>query len=109
MLGHEIEFTCRKRFWNASNNDGTKRDLKATVYDTLVHDDGSMPSEVKILVQEPEKRNQRNIKSSETEILISMDPTVDGSKDLHRNCLREAIKDTYKGPERTPSTRYSNY
>jgi hypothetical protein len=62
--------------------------------------------EVKILVQEPEKHNQRKIKFSETEILISMDPTVDGSKDLHHNCLQEAIKDTYNhpvGPERTPS------
>ncbi len=25
-----------------------------------------------------------------------MDPTVDGSRDIHRNCLREVIKDTYK-------------
>jgi hypothetical protein len=77
MLGHEIEVICKKGFWNASNNDGAKRDLKATVYDTLVHNDRAMPPEVKILVQEPDKRNPRKIKFSETEILISMDPTVD--------------------------------
>jgi hypothetical protein len=51
---------------NDSNNDGAQCDLKATVYDTLVHDDGSIPPEVKILVQEPEKRNPRKIKFSDT-------------------------------------------
>jgi hypothetical protein len=102
MLGHEIEFTCKKLFWTGSNNAGAKRDLKATVYNTLVHDDRSMPPEVKILVQEPEKHNPRNIKFSETEILILMDPTVDRSKNLHCNCLREAIKDTYHGAQEDP-------
>ncbi len=61
-----------------------------------------MPPEVKILVQEPEKHNQRNIKFSETEILILMDPTVEGSKDLHHNCLRKAIKDKYHGAPDDP-------
>jgi hypothetical protein len=96
MIGHEIGVIFKKHFWTGSNN-ANKRDLKGTVYDTLEHDDGSIPPEVKILVQEPEKRNSRKVKFSETEILILRDPTVDGSKEIHRNCLREAIIDTYSG------------
>jgi hypothetical protein len=102
MIGHEISVIFKKRFWTGSSGNTTKRDLVAAVYDTLEHSDGSIPPEVKILVQEPDRHNHRNIKFSETEVLISMDPTVDGSRDIHRNCLREAIKDTFKVAREDP-------
>ena len=31
----------------------------------------------------------------ETEVLISRDPTINGSKEIHRGCLQEAIMDIY--------------
>jgi hypothetical protein len=53
------------------------------------------PHEVDIIIEQPGKRNPLNITWYLTEIFISCDPTVDSSKDIHCNCLRDAIADTY--------------
>ena len=92
MIGHDIAVVLLKRFWTS---DKIKRDLRATVQDTFEpKGDTHRETEVIVLVEEPNERG-KGVSLRYTEILISKDPTVDGSKEIHRNCLREAIMDTY--------------
>ncbi len=50
---------------------------------------------MKILVDVPNKKANGKHSHYITEVLISQDPTVDCTKPMHKNCLREAIMDTY--------------
>ncbi len=54
-----------------------------------------LPLQVKILVDVPNQKANGKHSHYITEVLISQDPTVDGTKPMHKNCLREAIMDTY--------------
>jgi hypothetical protein len=106
MIGGQIGCSFKKRF--CTGRDELKRDMKGSIYDTLEHQNGMKPPEVKILLQDPDRDNNRKIKFYQTEIFISMDPTVDGSKAIHRNCLREALKDTYEGAHTNPNYTLQN-
>jgi hypothetical protein len=61
------------------------------------------PHEVDIIIGLPGKRNPLKVTCYWTDIFISRDPTVDGSKHIHRNCLRDAIVDTYSNAQRPDS------
>jgi hypothetical protein len=93
MIGHAIGVLFHKRFWPGSRS----KDRLGICYDTLVHKTGPVPPEVKILVDVANTKH-KDASLLDTEILISRDPTVDGSKEIHRNCLRDAMIDTY-GPD----------
>ncbi len=53
------------------------------------------PPEADIIMEQPGKCNHLKVTWYQTEVFISSNPTDDGSKDIHRNCLRDAIVDTY--------------
>ena len=93
MIGHAIGVLFHRRFWPGSRS----KDRLGICYDTLVHKTGPIPPEVKILVDVANTKH-KDASLLDTEVLISRDPTVDGSKEIHRNCLRDAMIDTY-GPE----------
>jgi hypothetical protein len=96
-------FTMKKLFWTTKKSD-TAQDLQATVQDTLEHKDKSKPFEVHVLVEVPGKKHQKYT-YFHTEILVSIDllaPT-DGTRELHKNCLREAIMDTYPQAREDPN------
>jgi hypothetical protein len=54
-----------------------------------------LPPQVKILMDVLSTRVNRKSSHFLTKVLISQDLTVDCTKPMHRNCLREAIMDTY--------------
>lgn len=93
MIGHGIGIILMKRFWTSESRD-TRRDLRATVLDVKYHKDGKFPEAI-VMVEEPNRKNPTKVAELITEILISQDPSVDGKKEMHKNCLREAIMDTY--------------
>jgi hypothetical protein len=94
-IGYAIPVWFLKRFWTSP-----KMNMLGICYDTELHEDKpEIPPEVRILVDQPVKGNRAKSEIIDTLIFISRDPYVQGpAKAIHRNCLREAIKDTY-GPE----------
>ena len=88
FINHEIPIVFRRRFWP---KDGI--DMKGICVDLIRNT--HKPHEVDIIIEQPGKRNPLKVTWYRTEVFISRDPTVDGSKDIHRNCLRDAIVDTY--------------
>ena len=102
FIGHDIPVLFKRRFWT-SDDARTRMDLEGYCVDLLTHSNGNPPEAI-IHVYEPVKTNKKQLTVKETEVLLSMDPTVDGTKEIHRNCLREAVKDTYQetlGPDMT--------
>jgi hypothetical protein len=102
MIGHCIDFVLLRRFWQSTTNAKAHkkaiRDLRGTVVDTFyeaVIDGKKLPPQAKIAVVKKDATNHAKAQIFTTEILISKDPTVDGSKEIHRNCLWEALIDTY--------------
>ena len=93
MIGHDIGVILRKRFWTSDRAD-RRQDLRATVREILEHKNGR-DAEVEVVVEEPNRKDPTQVDIRVTEILISQDPLVSGKLPLHRNCLREAIMDTY--------------
>ena len=85
---HEIPVIFAARFWP---ND--RVDMKGYVVAMLRRT--NLPPEADIIIEEPSKRNPLKVKWRRTEVLISRDPTVDGSEEINYNCLRDAIEDTY--------------
>jgi hypothetical protein len=106
MIGQGIRVVLKQRFWHAEAPKN-RRDLKATPIDTIVHDDGK-PFEVQVLVEEPGRKDPTKTTYYTTEVLVSMDPTVDGTKEIHKNCLREAIMDTYPKARTDPKFTLQN-
>ena len=91
FIGHSIPVLFQKRFWN----EHPRIDMMGICYDTLYHKDKRKPPEVKILVDQPITRGSKNAKLQDTEILISKDLSANPNLPISRNCLREAIIDTY--------------
>ena len=92
FIGHSIPLLFKKRFWNEP-----KINMLGICHNTIIHETGVIPPEVMIYAEQPLKRGSAFAKIIETEILISQDPSADPRKAISRNCLREAIKDTYPG------------
>jgi hypothetical protein len=88
FINHEIPIIFRKRFWP---KDGI--DMKGVCVDLI--QSSHKPPEADIIIEQPSKRNPLKVTWYRTEVFISRDPTVDGSKEIHYNCLRDAIVDTY--------------
>ena len=93
MIGHAIRIVLMKKFW-ASNSQEDQRDLRATVQDAKYHKDSKF-HEAGVMAEQPNKRDPTKVAQLITEILISQEPSVDGTNEIHKNCLREAIMDTY--------------
>ena len=105
MIGWGIGALFFKRFWKHGTGVQAKgkssiKDRKATVLDTFLTE--KLPPQVKILVEVQDNRTQSKTTTFATEVLISQDPTVDGTKEIHRNNLRAAIDDTYPGAKDNP-------
>jgi hypothetical protein len=98
MIGYGIQVMLNKRFWQFSTcraSDGRPLigPYKATILDVVLKE--NLPPQVKVLVDVPNQKPNGKHSHYITEVLISQDPTVDGTKPMHKNCLREAIMDTY--------------
>ena len=92
MIGHTIGVLFSRRFWPGSR----AKDHLSICYDTLVlHDKtGPIQPEVKILVDVANNKH-KDASLLDTEVLMSRGPTVDGSKEILCNCLRDAMIDNY--------------
>jgi hypothetical protein len=88
FINHEIPIIFRKRFWPKD-----RIDMKGICVDLI--QSSHKPPEADIIIEQPSKRNPLKVTWYRTEVFISRDPTVDGSKEIHYNCLRDAIVDTY--------------
>ncbi len=98
MISHCIQVKFDKQFWlhstcKASDGRPLIGPYKGTILDVVLK--ANLPLQVKILVDVPNKKANGKQSHYITEVLISQDPTVDGTKPMHKNCLREAIMDTY--------------
>ena len=88
-IGHEISFDLEARFWKKDD----KNKYTAVCSDTLIHKNRTKQPEVKLALNCLNPSTNK-VELGESEILIAIDET---SKDpvLRRNCLREALRDTY--------------
>jgi hypothetical protein len=98
MIGHGVQVIFDNQFWlHTTGKASNGRPLVGSYKGTILHMslNKNLPQQVKILVDVPNKKANRKHSHYITEVLISQDPTVDGTKPMHKNCLREAIMDTY--------------
>jgi hypothetical protein len=107
MIGHSIQVMFDNQFWlhttgKASDGRPLVGSYKGTILAVSLKK--NLPQQVKNLVDVPNKKANGKHLHYIMEVLILQDPTVDGgTKPMHKNCLREAIMDTYPRARDNPN------